>query len=78
MLDRIIGGGDLAAELPYVDMQQGYAWARTAVGNLYRLGIMHGVAPDTFAPNKLITRGEGAAIIYRWLQSDVYYEKYFD
>lgn len=78
MLNRIIGGGDLAAELPYVDMQQGYAWARTAVGNLYRLGIMHGVAPDTFAPNKLITRGEGAAIIYRWLQSDVYYEKYFD
>ena len=51
MLDRIIGGGDLAAELPYVDMQQGYAWARTAVGNLYRMGIMHGVATDTFAPN---------------------------
>lgn len=78
MLDRVIGGGNAEAELPYADMQEGYAWARGAVGNLYRLGIMHGIAPQTFAPDKLITRGEGAAIIYRWLQSDVYYEKYFD
>lgn len=78
MLDRVIGGGDAEAQLPYADMQEGYAWAKGAVGNLYRLGIMHGIAPETFAPDKLITRGEGAAIIYRWLQSDAYYEKYFD
>jgi len=78
MLNRIVGGGDTDAPALYADMQEGYTWARTAVNNLYALGIMHGIADDRFAPDKLITRGEGAAIIYRWLQSDVYYDKYLD
>lgn len=79
MLNRVAGmGGDNDAVLPYADMEEGYAWARAAVGSLYELGIMQGVSAEQFAPDKLITRGEGAAIIYRWLQSDVYYEKYLD
>ena len=80
MLSRVMGGADTAAEvtLPYADMQEGYTWAGAAVANLYKLGIMQGISAERFAPNRLITRGEGATIIYRWLQSDVYYEKYLD
>ena len=80
MLSRVVGGADTSAEviLPYADMQEGYTWASAAVANLYKLGIMQGISAERFAPNKMITRGEGATIIYRWLQSDVYYEKYLD
>ncbi len=78
MLNRAVGGGADGLPLVYADMQEGYVWARAAVANLSALGIMNGVGADSFAPDKLITRGEGAAIIYRWLQSDAYYEKYLD
>lgn len=77
MLSRVIGSAaaDSSAAAVYQDMQ-GYAWAAPAVAELRRLGLMTGVSKSSFAPAKYLTRGEGAAIIDRWLQSDIYYDKY--
>lgn len=77
MISRVIGGAEDAAYLPYNDLPaSGYIWARDEVANLYAQGIMHGVADGRFAPRQLMTRGEGAAIIYRWLNSEAYYTRY--
>jgi transglutaminase-like putative cysteine protease len=86
MLSRVIGvsyaashGSAAESDLPYTDVSPStYAWAIGGISNLYRQGIMRGVAAETFAPEKAITRGEGATLVYRWLQSDSYYEKYLD
>jgi transglutaminase-like putative cysteine protease len=86
MLSRVVGvsyaashGSADGSDLPYTDVSQStYAWAIAGISNLYRQGIMRGVAAETFAPEKAITRGEGATLVYRWLQSDIYYEKYLD
>jgi hypothetical protein len=86
MLSRVIGvsyaashGSAAESDLPYTDVSPStYAWAIGGISNLYRQGIMRGVATETFAPEKAITRGEGATLVYRWLQSDSYYEKYLD
>lgn len=77
MVGRVIGGMADADILPYDDLPAvGYSWARANVANLHALGIMNGVAAARFAPQQLMTRGEGAAIIYRWLNSPVYYDRF--
>lgn len=77
MLARVLGEGSPGGlgAAAYQDMQD-YGWAAASVAELSRLGLMNGVAKDSFAPGKFMTRGEGAAVIDRWLQSDIYYEKY--
>ena len=73
MLSRIIGGEDITAVSSYADVSyEQYAWALPAIANLRDKQIMRGVADDAFAPAQLMTRGEGAAIIYRWLNSAAY------
>lgn len=77
MLSRIIGGEDITAVSSYDDVgPEQYAWAAPAIANLRDKQIMRGVAEDTFAPSQLMTRGEGAAIIYRWLNSAAYADAY--
>ncbi|MBQ3180978.1 MAG: S-layer homology domain-containing protein [Firmicutes bacterium] len=77
MLSRVIGGSADDADLPYNDLPAvGYGWARDEVANLHSLGIMNGIRADKFAPQQLMTRGEGAAAVYRWLNSPVYYDRY--
>lgn len=79
MLSRVIGGETAGAPAPYNDVEPaGYGWAAAAIANLSSLQIMNGVAEGAFAPSKLMTRGEGAAIIYRWLQSDIYRNAYLN
>ena len=49
---------------PYDDMA-GYGWAEIAVGALGRLGILDGIADESFEPSKSITRGEFTAMLVR-------------
>ncbi len=79
MLSRVIGGETPGTPAPYADVTAaGYGWASAAIARLSELQIMNGVAAGTFEPGRTMTRGEGAAIIYRWLQSDVYRSTYLN
>ncbi len=49
---------------PYNDMDD-YSWAEIAVGALGRLGIMDGIAGESFEPAKSVTRGEFIAMLIR-------------
>ncbi len=78
MLNRIVGGTPTAAAA-FSDVGAGsYGWAAEAIANLAEKQIMTGVSAERFAPARLMTRGEGAAIIYRWILSDDYRGKYLD
>lgn len=79
MLARVVGCiVDAAAEsLPYADVAE-YGWAQGAIGGLYQTGLMRGVSETDFAPGRTMSRGEGAAVLYRWLKSDMYREAYLD
>lgn len=77
MLARAVGCMTDDVAVPYADMTN-YSWAQSAVGGLYRSGLMGGVSEHSFAPARTMTRGEGAAVIYRWLRSDIYREAYLD
>lgn len=55
---------ELKPVTPYDDMA-GYNWAEVAVGALARLGILNGIADESFEPEKEITRGEFVAMLVR-------------
>ncbi len=79
MLSRVIGGETAGTPAPYGDVAaSGYGWAAAAIARLSELQIMNGVAAGVFEPGRTMTRGEGAAIIYRWLQSDAYRSAYLN
>lgn len=79
MLDRVLGDLDESSMLPYTDITEAnYAWAIPAICKLYHQGIMRGVTEQTFAPAQFMTRGEGAAVVYRWLKSPAYRSAYLD
>lgn len=89
MLNRVIGGlqdnqntsqnnqnGTVyGRNLPYVDIGA-FGWALRDIAGMFHFGIMQGVDSEHFAPQQMMTRGEGAAVIYRWLNSDMYRDKY--
>lgn len=77
MLSRVLGSIDASSGMPYTDMAN-YGWAQAAVCKLYQNGIMRGVSEQSFAPARNMTRGEGAAIVYRWLKSPLYRNMYVD
>lgn len=62
-LHRLAGEPTPAAPHPFVDVHLG--WAQTAVSWAAEVGVTTGVAPDRFAPTRLITRGEFAAFLHR-------------
>ena len=79
MLSRVIGGETVGTPAPYGDVAaNGYGWAAASIAHLSELQIMNGVAAGIFKPGKTMTRGEGAAIVYLWLQSDVYRSVYLN
>lgn len=71
--DCLMVGADI--ELPYTDLT-GWDWARGAIAGLKASGLMRGVDSSHFAPGQRMTRGEGAAVLYRWLRSDGFAEHY--
>lgn len=52
------------AKTPYDDMYD-HAWAEVSVGVLARLGVLDGIAEESFEPDKEITRGEFIAMLMR-------------
>jgi len=85
--DAVVTRGELAAILtrvaqlpaggqtPFTDLlQNGWAWCAGAVQSLYAAGLTSGYTETTFAPQNVVTRGECAVFIYRFLQS-AYYER---
>lgn len=69
MVSRALGVAGLAENAAiYTDMA-GYAWADDAVAELRQSGLMLGVDGEHFAPGRSMTRGEGAAVVYRWVKS---------
>ncbi|ADQ05619.1 Pectate disaccharide-lyase [Caldicellulosiruptor owensensis OL] len=54
--------------LSYSDASQISTWAREAIENAARLGIVTGYNDNTFKPQKNSTRSEAAAILYRILE----------
>jgi hypothetical protein len=56
-------------------------WFNNAVSTMTGAGVFHGISEDTFAPNRLVTRGEMAAIIVRFMNMSENInlaENYFD
>ncbi len=49
---------------PYDDMDD-HEWAEIAVGALSRLGVLDGIAEESFEPDKSVTRGEFTAMLVR-------------
>ena len=62
-LHRLVGEPAPTVPHPFVDVHA--AWAQSPVGWAAEVGVTTGVAPDRFAPNRLITRGEFATILHR-------------
>lgn len=78
MLARVTG---YMAETPLKDPltyrdTQGYDWALAAIYGLYDSGLMRGVDAEHFAPGQEMTRGEGATVIYRWIKSEDFKERF--
>lgn len=65
----------LSTPQAYRDVE-GYAWATSAIYGLYDSGLMRGVDAEHFAPGQEMTRGEGATVIYRWIKSDDFKERF--
>ena len=79
MLNRVMGKIPDDSAVPYNDISaENYPWAFSSVAGLYHCGIMRGVTETSFAPAKWMTRGEGAAVVYRWLKSPLYRSSYVD
>lgn len=66
-LHRLAGTPPAAAPLPFVDVTA--AWQTEAVAWLAAAGITTGVDPTHYAPQRLVTRGELAALIHRFAGS---------
>jgi len=61
------------AATPFTDLNMpGVAWAANDIASLYAAGLASGVSADKFAPDKSITRAEGAVFLARLWQS-IYY-----
>lgn len=56
-------------ELHFTDRQRVSTWAAAAVDAAYRFGLMSGYEDGSFRPLGLTTRAEGAAMVFRMLQS---------
>lgn len=58
---------ETVVEIPYLflDVQDKTEWYFDAVYGAYQDGLMNGVGEDLFAPNKTLTRGMFATILYR-------------
>ena len=56
------------ADLSFSDAEQIADYAKTAVAELSKLGIITGVGEDTFDPNGIATRAQAAVIIDRALE----------
>lgn len=78
MLARVTGymaRTPLEHPLTYGDIG-GYDWALAAICGLYNTGLMRGVDAEHFAPQQEMTRGEGATVIYRWIKSEDFKERF--
>ena len=51
----------------FADVDEGSTWAYAYIDALAKTGVLRGVGGGEFAPNRLITREETAAIISRLL-----------
>ncbi len=61
-------------ELPFTDVPKD-AWYYKDVKNMYFSGLMNGTSPDTFSPDKPLTRAEAAALFNRYAKET---DKRFD
>ena len=64
-----------AASLPFTDVKPS-SWQYEPVKRVYELGIMNGVSPTRFDPNKKLTRAEAAMLLYNLEGRDASYAKY--
>ncbi len=64
-----------AYNLPFKDVKAS-SWQYEPVKRVYELGIMNGVSPTRFEPNKKLTRAEAAMILYNIEGRDASYTKY--
>lgn len=62
IIGRILGAEDGGA-LGFADSEQVPDWAKSAVGSLVNMGVIHGFEDNTIRPNNPITRAESAVII---------------
>lgn len=60
--------GDAAVLARFKDAESLQAWATAPVSELVGLGIMNGVAEDTFAPSASATRAQAAVILLRTIR----------
>ena len=65
MLIRLLGQEEVAFELEFVDHEQIGAWAKGAIAQAVKHGIVHGYEDGTFRPNQEITRAEMSALFAR-------------
>jgi len=63
-LDGALGNNPVAGPNPFVDVVAGYQI--DAVGWLHASGITNGTSPTTFGPDTQITRGDFAALLWRY------------
>jgi transglutaminase-like putative cysteine protease len=55
---------------PFVDLNvNGYKWSIGAIENCYNAGLAEGITSTTFEPAKLLSRGEAAVFINRWIRN---------
>lgn len=66
-LDRSLGNDPVATRHPFVDVAGGYQ--QEPVGWLFGEGLTTGVSPTTFEPNTALTRGQFAALVWRYAGS---------
>ena len=64
-----------AAELPFADISRN-SWQYEPVKRVYDLGLMSGVSPTRFDPNKQLTRAEAAMILYNLKGKGETYSRY--
>lgn len=65
LLSRLLGSGNLMANLPYRDVGSIPDWARSAVALAYSRGLAVGYDDNTFRPQARITREEAAVLLVR-------------
>ena len=63
LLDAEAAWQKLAAPLPFMDVE-GH-WALSSIDCVYRRGLMQGTSDTVFSPERTVTRGMIAAIVYR-------------
>lgn len=85
LLDRILRGGNVETGKPldantaapdeskastFSDVPEN-SWAAPAILRLKSIGLINGVAIDLFAPDRMMTRAEGAVVLNRYLENSL-------